>query len=48
MNFFTGSEYNYARDLVFFGFMCGLTFAALIAALANLFCGKPNDRDRRE
>jgi hypothetical protein len=40
MSAIIGSEYEYARSLVFFGFMCGLTFAALIVALVNLWKGR--------
>lgn len=40
-------EYEYVRKLVFFGFMCGVTFSALIVVLVHMFSGAPK-RDRPE
>lgn len=31
----TGQEYEYVRKLVFFGFMCGMTFSLIIAMLVS-------------
>ena len=45
MQFFTGTESEYARSLVFFGFMCGLTFAMLLVTIVHMFTGDSKGKD---
>lgn len=43
MEFFTSGEYEYAKQLAFFGFICGITFSALIVTMINLYKGDKDD-----
>lgn len=46
MSVVMGSEYEYARNLVLFGFICGLTFAMLVVTLVHAYTDKTKEGDR--